>query len=161
MLHPLSLLPPSFLSTFPSLLFSLPPSFLSPSLPLPSSPFLSLPSCPLLCSYLLSGVIDQSGMKITYLSKPRTHNAGMAFTGHGVTPIMITPPAVDEFTVIGNCNSDCTEKVRSHMPSRYIIITFKTVCYVQYMYGQYICYSGVHIAHCMTEAITAIFLEFN
>ena len=131
MLHPLSLLPPSFLPTFPSLLFSLTPSFLSSRLPLPSSP-----SHPvhLLCSYLLSGVIDQSGMKITYLSKPRTHNAGMAFTGHGVTPLMITPPAVDEFTVIGNCNSDCTEKVRSHMPSRYIIITFKTVCYVQYMY---------------------------
>ena len=119
----------------PSLLFvylPLPPVLPSSLIPfsVPPTPFLSLPSCPLLCSYLLSGVIDQSGIKITYLSKPRTHNAGMAFTGHGVTPIMITPPAVDEFTVIGNCNSDCTEKVRSHMLSRYIIIAFKTVYYV-------------------------------
>ena len=151
-LHPLSLLPPSFLSTFPSLLFSLPPSFLSPSLPLPSSPFLSLPSCPLLCSYLLSGVIDQSGMKITYLSKPRTHNAGIALIGHGVTPLMITPPSVDKFTVVGNCNSGCTEKVRRHMPSSYTPIQDSILCIVQYMYEQYnyMLLRCTHIAHCKT-----------
>ena len=122
MLHPLSLLSPSPLSysPFPLIPFSIPPT-LSHSLP---------PSCPLLSPYLLSGIIDQSGMKITYLSKPRTHNAGIALIGHGVTPLMITPPSVDKFTVIGNCNSDCTEKVRRHMPSSYIIITFKTVCIV-------------------------------
>ena len=57
------------------------------------------------------GVIDQSGMKITYLNKQRTHNAGMAVIGHTVTPMMITPPSVKEFTVIGNCESGCTEKV--------------------------------------------------
>ena len=47
-------------------------------------------------------------MRVWYTSTTREHEAGVIGVGHIVTPWMIIPPNVDNFTTIGVMPPECT-----------------------------------------------------
>ena len=60
---------------------------------------------------LLEGVVDSSGVELTYLDFPREHNAGSFAVGHKVTPHQLVPPKLPNFDVHGICNPSCNSQV--------------------------------------------------
>ncbi len=54
-------------------------------------------------------IVDSSGMSFFYTSTPRLFDAGTLLMGYGVDPTMIIPPGANQFTVVGQCSSNCTQ----------------------------------------------------
>ncbi len=53
--------------------------------------------------------MDSSGLSFFYTGTQRMFDAGVLFMGHVVTRTMIIPPGAEEYTVLGQCSSECTQ----------------------------------------------------
>lgn len=58
---------------------------------------------------LKKGVVDSSGLRIFYTDQLREIDAGVIMVGSSVSPNMLIPPG-QEWTTVGICSGDCTEK---------------------------------------------------
>ena len=64
--------------------------------------------------YVLSniGLVDSSGMRITYTSELREYDAGLLTTGVQIGPKHMIPPHETDFVTTGFCKAVCIEQVR-------------------------------------------------
>ena len=60
---------------------------------------------------MIEGVMDSSGVELTYLDNPRMHDAGILSVGHQVTFHQLMPPHLSHFDVYGVCNPSCNAQV--------------------------------------------------
>ena len=65
-------------------------------------------------NYLITDVIDSSGIRFYYSSSPREHDAGILAVGHRVTSYMIIPPGTQNYTIGAVCTGTCINNVRPH-----------------------------------------------
>ena len=56
-------------------------------------------------------LVDSSGLRFWYTNQTRMYDAGIIFTGWGVTHQMIIPPKQPQWETEGYCAGICTKKV--------------------------------------------------
>ncbi|KAK3087968.1 hypothetical protein FSP39_012921 [Pinctada imbricata] len=66
---------------------------------------------------LKTGIVDSSGMRITYTPTLRHHDAGCLSTGVLVNPWQLVPPGIQDFRSAGFCPKECLSKGLSNMKS--------------------------------------------
>ena len=59
----------------------------------------------------ISGIIDNSGMRLFYTDRLRKFDAGIIEIGLEYTDKNSIPPRQDEFVLSGHCLGECTEEV--------------------------------------------------
>jgi len=60
---------------------------------------------------LMSGFVDDSGLRISYTDKLREMDMGYLFTGIAINFMHVIPPKQDQFLSSGQCSSECTQEV--------------------------------------------------
>lgn len=61
-------------------------------------------------SILLSGVVDDSGIRLLYTTRLRENEAAVLTLGHEVSHQMVIPPG-QTWKTVGRCGSPCLEEV--------------------------------------------------
>ena len=66
----------------------------------------------------ISGIIDNSGIRMRLTSKLRQNDVGTFVVGNNVIPYMIIPPHEQSWVAKGHCPEECVNAVH----------TFSTLC---------------------------------
>ena len=62
-----------------------------------------------------TGIVDSSGIKITYLEAPREYDAGILLISHNPSQFLIIPPNTTNYTISALCSADYTKMVHKYL----------------------------------------------